>query len=388
MKTPRVLAAFCATTTLSLALALPSGAAQAATCKSQLAKADKAQGAATVPAYAALMACDQSIAADHFEKIMQNAGDAETLVSLSMIAIEADQWNPVWSMLGKINDYNAQDDVSFLIGQQCAENEKVASFLQGAYFGLRDIEFARWDDALVTCVSPSFDAWMIGKITEPPDKLFDEKWNAVATAFVEKLGAAALPHLATGAIKAAEIGGPYEAILIHMNNTVEPALGDTVSPEDQAALETALSTVATGVTPEQARSVADKLSNSGSEAAAAALLPTIYPDRVQGSGFHYGAVAVELADCKGTQSATLHVAVIEENGTRYSVGPAVDLPMRAMKPKLAKCTPADGQWPVYVTEEPLSGSGDLDALVDNITEQWTAKGYAVKRKDEKPVVLD
>jgi hypothetical protein len=382
MKTVRGLAVFAAAVTLS-------STAHAATCKSQLARAEKATGAAVVPAYTALMKCDADIGSQNFEKVMQNAGDAETLVGISMVAIEADQWNPVWGMIGKISDYSAQDRVAWLIGEQCANNEKVASFLQGAYFGLRDIEFARWDDALVSCEADSFDAWMIGKIEDPPDKLFDEKWNAVATAYVEKKGAEALPHFAVGAVKAAEIGGPYETILQHMEATVQPALGDEMPEADMSALADALSTVANGVTPEQARSVADRLANSGSEAAAAALLPTIYPDRVQsGGGFHYGAVAVELADCKGTQSATLHVATVQDTGGRYMIQSAIDGPMRGMKPKLTKCTAAAEAWPVYVTEAPLAGKGDIEALVTSVADQWAAKDYVVKRKDEKPVVLD
>jgi hypothetical protein len=292
-------------------------------------------------------------------------------------------------MIGKISDYNAQDDVSWLVGEQCAENEKVAMFLQGAYFGLRDIDFARWDDALVSCETAAFDEWMIAKVEDPPDKLFDEKWNAVATALVRKMGASALPHLATSAIKAAAIGGPYESILEHMNNTVSADFGEALGVDDQKELGISLSKVARNVTPEQARSVADRLANSGSEAAAAALLQVIYPDRVQsGGGFEYGAIAVEIANCKGTQTVTLHVAVIQDSGNRYLVQTAIDGPMRAMKPKLAKCNAADGDWPVYVTEEPLAGKSDLENLVSNVSEQWSSKGYSVKRKDERPVSLD
>ncbi len=373
----------------ALGAALLSPVAEAATCKSQLIKAEKAEGAAVVQAYANLMRCDADIAAQSFEKVMQNAGDAESLVGLSMIAIDADKWNPVWGMLGKISDYGAQADVAWLIGEKCVDNEKVGNFLQGAYFGLRDIDFARWDDALISCTSESFETWMVGKVEDPPDKLFDDKWNAVVTAFVEKKKADSLPHLATSAIKAAQIGGPYEAILQHMDAAVQPGLGEEMPPAHKAALADALSTVAKGVTPEQARSVADRLANSGSEEAAAALLPTIYPDRVQGGGgFHYGAVSVELADCKGTQSAFLHVAIVQDPGTRYLVQTAIDGPMRGVKPKLGKCSAADGDWPVYVTEAPIQGKGDVETLVDSISEQWASKGYEVKRKDEKPVVLD
>ena len=356
-----------------LAASAVSPSVEAATCKSQVARAERATGAAVIPAYQALVKCDKDLAGQTFEKVMQGAGDAETLVSLSMIAIDADIWNPVWNMIGKISDYSAQDEVAWRIGEHCATNDKVPNFLQGAYFGLRDIEFARWDDALESCESEAFDTWLVGKVEDPPDKLFDEKWNSVVTAYVER----------------AQIGGPFEAVLEHMTNTVAPALGEEILESDRRALAQALAGVAQQLPPEQGRSVADRLSNSGSEDDAAQLLPTIYPDRVQANGgFLYGAVSVESGTCKGVQSAVLHVAMIRDPGTRYLVQPDSEAPLRAFKPRLSKCTPADGSWPIYVTETPLADKDELDDLAETVTAQWQEKGYVVKRKDEKNVVLD
>jgi hypothetical protein len=93
-------------------------------------------------------------------------------------------------------------------------------------------------------------------------------------------------------------------------NRVAPDLGGQTTAEDQKKLEEALVSVATQVPADKSRSVANQLANSGSDAAAATLLPTLYPDRVQGGGgFLYGALAVEAGECDGNkQRSGLHGA--------------------------------------------------------------------------------
>ncbi|HJN76882.1 MAG TPA: hypothetical protein QGF58_23340 [Myxococcota bacterium] len=359
-----------------------------AKCEGQVARAKKAKGPATAAAFEKLAACDTTEAKRNFTAVMQNAGDSDSLIALSMVAIDHEIWNPVWEMMGKIPDYDARDVVAEGIGQHCADNEQVVKFLQGAYFGLRDIDFQQWDDALVTCQAESFDAWLVQTVENPPAKQYDEKWAKVAEIYVARLGADALPSLAVGAQNAAENDGPFEAVLALMDSAVAPSLGEEMAPEHQQALEDALVTMAKGLPANQARSIADRLANAGSEGAAASLLPAIYPDRVGSDGsFTYGAVSIELADCKGVQSASLHATEISEPGNRYILQDDILEPMRAFKPKLSKCT-TEGDWLVLATAEPMGGKGDLDDFTAGIEAQYIEKGYEVKIKEEKTVVLD
>ena len=69
--------------------------------------------------------------------------------------------------------------------------------------------------------------------------------------------------------------------------------------------------------------MANQLANSGADAAAAQLLPTLFPDRMQAGGsFLYAAVAVEAGECDGKKSAILHFANITEAGKRWAIAPA------------------------------------------------------------------
>lgn len=360
---------------------LPASAA----CEKQVAAAEKKSGMDLVPAFEKVLACDATVAKNVFPQLMQKSGDVESLTALSMVAIENDVWNPVWEMLGHIPDYDVRDQVATEIGGKCAESEKVVSFLQGAYFGLRDIEFAQWDDALVTCESESFEAWLVQTVENPPAKVYDDKWVKVLEIYVLRKGPDSLETLANGARKAAEVGGPFDATLAQMDAAVAPELGQDISPENQARLEAALVDLATGLPPDQARSVADRLANAGSEDAAAKLLPSIYPDRVRGGGFVYAGVAVEAGECKGAQTAVLHVAEIQESGRRYVISDEATGPLTSGKPKLKKCT-SEGDWTVIVSPEPVTSAG-LDEYVEGLKAQWEGNGYEVKIVNEKPVVL-
>ena len=359
-----------------------------AACEAQVKKLASSNDANVVANYAKVVACDTKVAKDNYFKAMQAAEDSDTLIELSMVAIDAEIWTPVWEMVGKISDYDARDTVAAGIGARCSDNEQVVKFLQGAYFGLRDIEFQQWDDALITCESESFDAWLVSTVENPPAKQYDEKWDTVAQSYIERTGADSLDALAKGAIKAAGDGGPFEAILAHMDAAITPGLGEDVDPEPMAKLESALTGMATQLPPEQARSVADRLANSGSDGAAAALLPAIYPKHVKaGGGFDYAAVSVELADCDGVKSAVLHSAVVDEPGTRYQFQTEIEAPMRAFKPKLGKCS-SEGEWVVLLRGEPMAGKGDLESFTSDLGKQYADKGYEVKVKSEKDVVLN
>ena len=320
---------------------------------------------------------------------MGRAKDVDTLVALSMAAIEADVWNPVWEQLSKVTSYDARDEIAESVGASCTDNPKVITFLQGAYLGIRStIDFRQWDDAYLSCESDDLTTWLQTKVESPPNSIFDERFDALLTIFVDRQRASALPHLATAAIAAAE-SGPYDSILLQMDAAVQPSLGARMSDADKQALETALVQVAQAVTPAKAKAVADRLANAGSEAAAVQLLPAIYSDRSHSDGsFLYGALAIETGDCgnKGKQ-AVLHLAEVREPGKRWMVQPDIEGPIRGVKAKLSKCSNDGGEWTVMVTPEPVSSSKEIEAWAEEHLQQWNGKGFESKIQKEKAIRL-
>jgi hypothetical protein len=374
--------------TLAFGLLMSTSPAQAGKCDAQVKKAESAKGIAIGAAFADLAKCDTSIAEEQYLKLLAGATDSDALVELSMAAVRFEVWNPVWGELGKISSYEARDEVAQRIGAACTTEPKVVSFLQGAYFGLRDIDFKQWDDAFRACESEDLTKWLTQQVEAPPDKMFDEKFNALLEVYVKKVGPAALGPLSKSAIKAAN-AGPFDAILLQMDSAVAPGLGESMTTENQQALEKALIEIAKGVAPEKSKAVADRLASAGSEAAAARLLPSIYPKLVQSGGsFLYGGAAVEAGDCKGVKTAVVHYATVTEPGKRWNVLSSLDVPMRAAKPKLAKCTLEEGGWPVAITPNPVSGSKEIEAWVQSVSKQWAERGYEVKTQEEKGVKLD
>jgi hypothetical protein len=244
---------------LALTLLLSTPDAQAAgKCDALVKKAEAAKGTDLATAFTNLAGCDHKLAEDSYMKLLSNAADSDALVAYSLAAIKLDIWNPVWGELSKIPDYSARDEVASRVGAACATEPKVTAFLQGAYFGLRDIEFSQWDDAFAACENTSLSDWLTTQVSAPPEKLYDEKFNALMGIYVNKQRAAALPVLSKAAVKAAK-AGPFDAILQQMDAAVAPSLGETLSEEDKAALEKALIEVAKGVDPEKAKLVADRL---------------------------------------------------------------------------------------------------------------------------------
>jgi hypothetical protein len=375
-------------TPLTLGLLLGSTPAHAGSCDSLVKSADTAKGTQLAVKFGQLAKCDATIAEENYIRFMTKATDAETLVALSFEAINAEVWNPVWQQLGKISDYDARDTVATELGAQCTDNPKVVSFLQGAYFGLRDIDFSKWHKAFVACESPALATWTETQVAAPPNRIFDDKFNALMAIYVQQKHEASLPVLAAAATAAAD-GGPFDAILIKMDEAVAPALGQAIDPEKQAKLESALVKVAREVGPDKARSVADRLANAGSESAAARLLPSVYPDRVQnGGGFLYGGVSVELGKCGDEKTAMLHVAEVREPGRRWLISAEATPPMRAFKPKLKKCDAEGGDWGVSFTPEPVQDGKAISSWVDSLETQWSEKGYTVKTQSEKSISLN
>ena len=371
-----------------LAATLGSSTAEAS-CQYLVRRANASSSSTLARNFTSLAKCSQQEAEASFNGLLPRAKSVDTLVDLSMAAIETEVWTPVWRVLSHdALDYDVRDQVATVIGEKCTENPKIVAFLKGAYFGLRDLEFQQWDDALVACQDAGWGDWLTQQAQTPPSSMFDDKYNALLSVVGTRLKADALPVFTKAAIKAAD-NGPFDAILMQMESAVQPGIGEPIKPEDKARLESSLVEIASNVNREKARSVADRLANAGAEAAAASLLPSVYPDRVdEDGGFLYGAASIERATCKGEKTAVLHVARVEEPGSRWIILNDVRAPLRALKPKLGKCEAEGSEWGVSTTPEPVASSKDVDVWVDQLEKQWTDKGYDVSVKKEKTITLD
>lgn len=373
---------------MSLFVALAVSAASAAPCDAHLAKIGTLTSEATAGAFSQLGTCDRKVAEASFNLYLERATDTDAVVGLFLAAIDTEVWIPAWGALTKITSYDARDEIARQVGESCVDRPKVVSFLQGAYLTLRDIEFQQWEDAFSTCTDPGLATFVESQVSAPPAKMFDEKFNALLDIYVKSRRIEALPALTTGAIHAAKGGGPFEPILMRMGEAIAPQLGSQITDEDKKKLEDALVSVAKQVPPDKARLVANQLANSGSDAAAAQLLPTLYPDRVQsGGGFLYGGVAVETGTCDGKKSAILHFAPVSEAGKRWAIVSAVETPMRAAKPRLGKCTAAPEPWSVLTTPEPVKAASDAEKWVESVQADLEKKGYDVKVQKEKAVKI-
>ncbi|HCH61905.1 MAG TPA: hypothetical protein DFR83_03810, partial [Deltaproteobacteria bacterium] len=204
----------------------------------------------------------------------------------------------------------------------------------------------------------------------------------------DKARAEALGSLTRGAIVAADNGGPFDTILMQMDAAVTPALGGETPAADKRALEESFVEIATNVSVEKAKTVADRLANAGAEEAAARLLPRLYPERIQSGGrFLYGAAAIEAGDCGGAKEAHIHVAEVTDPSKRWNVLTDVEAPMRGVKPKLKKCS-SEGEWAVATTPEPLKSAKAMEDWIAEIEKNWSDKGYSVKVSKEKRIDLN
>lgn len=369
-----------------ISLALFVASASAASCDKQLTAVKGADSGSVAAAFSALAGCDKATAEASFNDALAKATDTDALTALAEVAIDRDVWKPMWSALGKISSYEARDEVAHAVGESCTDKPKVVAFLQGAYFGLRDIEFQQWDDAFVACGDPGLAAWMDKQVQTPPSKKFDEKFVNLMAIYVKKNRGAALPNLTIGAIKAAETG-PFDAILFKMGESVAAEMGGTTSAENQATLEAALVEVASKVSKEKAMAVASQLANSGSEAAAAKLLPVLYGDVAKGGVYTYGAASIEQGDCGGKKQAIVHYVTVSEPGARWTIIKDIEEPLRAEKAKLAKTCTVDSPWPIVHTPTPIAGSSAVDKWVKELQVDLEGKGYDVKLTKEKGITL-
>ena len=370
---------------IGLIIASFSNTAEAA-CASALTAAKSASGSSLIRAFEQTIKCDRGVAEENFQIFVTRATDVDTLVDLSLSAIENDVWMPLWKMPGMIQDYSTRDIVVKSIGEKCGDNEKILPFLQGAYTALKNIDFARWNSAYASCEAATLGDWMAGQVSQPPSNEYDDKYATLMDAYIKRTGPSALSTLQAAAIAAAE-GGPFNSILTGMDSAVAPSLGDSITAENKASLEQAMVEVAKQVTPERSKEVAERLANAGSEAAAAGLLTSIYPDRHKGGVFTYGAAAIELADCSGTKTAVLHVAEVSESGKRWIITDDIESTLRGSKAKLKKCD-SEGDWGISTTPEPIKSGRDLSDWVSSLENIYTEKGYSVSQKGEKSITLD
>jgi hypothetical protein len=365
---------------LSLAFPLIS---QAGPCDTYLRKASTSEGETLVKAFEGLLKCDHEQAQVAFDDFMRGSKNVGTLVKLSITAIDAKAYTPIWNMLEKIPDYNTRDEIAKGVGDHCKTNDNVVTFIKGAYYGLRGRQFGQWEEALILCETEALTSWLEEVIVQPPKTTYDDKYNTVLTAYVKQRRYEALPVLERAAVASANQGGPFTSVLEKMDQAVQPGLGQSISEANRERLERSMATVASAILPEQAALVADRLFNAGSVDAAASLLPSVYPERVQSNDmFLYGTAAIESCDGE----AIIHYAPVYEPAKRWSILADVEEPSRTFKPKL-KCA-TEGEWPVLVTAEPLTEKSDLDTWAKDISTQWINKGLEVKLKSEKSITLN
>lgn len=380
---PRTVLGSILTAALVAGAALPT-AASAGQCDSYVRQTTSVSGERVVSLYREMLSCNQDEAEAGFDEFMRAAGSVGSIVDLSLVAIDAGVYTPVWNMMEKIPDYEARDEIAKGVGVNCDEHPQVLPFLQGAYYGLRDIQFQQWDDAFITCGSEDLVEWTESVVVNPPASVYDEKYNTITTVYAKHRKVAALPVLERAAIDAANRGGPFNAVIEKMDQAVQPeGIGERMTDESRAALESSLVAVAQTVGPEQAALVADHLYNAGAEEAAASLLPRVYPDRVQDGGrMLYGAASIETCDGK----AVLHVLEVTEPARRWSILADLEEPLRAFKPRL-HCT-TDGPWPIVATPEPVADSSAVSAWADELVAQWEARELDVKTRSERTLELE
>lgn len=364
-----------------LSVMLMGSLAQAGSCDSLVAAAGKAKGEALVTAFRSLAKCDAQVAGREFERFMLASGDLETLIGLGIAAIDADAYAGLWSGMGRV-PYEHRGPLAEAVGAACADHPKVLPFLQGAYAGLKGVDFEAWEPALKGCASEALDGWLAKVAQEPPSSPYNDKYHLILRTYARHKGVDALPALEAAAILAGTRGGPFNTVVETIQAAVQPrSVSAQMSADDRAKMEASLGRVAKAVPVELARVVADRLLNAGSADAAAGLLASVFADRMEGGALRWAAASVESCDGE----AIVHWATWTEAPTRWSVLEGATKALREVAPKL-KCTAKD-VWPVEASQEPLrGGSKSAGAWVEELVATWSAKGLKVKAKEEKVTV--
>ena len=212
-----------------------------------------------------------------------------------------------------------------------------------------------------------------------PPREFDQKYATVVDLYAAKKKAAALPVLEKAAGTAAASGGPFASIVDAMVKAVTPeGIGGKPSDADRDALVASLQRIpASGEA--QIQRLANAMVTVGAPDAAGALLPKLYPDRMQEDGsFLYGVASIEKCE----DASVVHWAVVEDPAKRWSIDEQVDAPAKAFKAKLKCKTPSP--YTVQLTPEPVKDPNEVEAWAEQLA---SAAGDGTKLKAEKTVVL-
>lgn len=356
--------------------------ASAGSCDWMVRKVATTEGESLVKLYRDLIKCDRAAAETTFDEFMRASKDLETLLPLTLLAIDQKIHRPVWEMIDKL-PYEVRDDLAYEVGAACSDRDQVIPFLQGAFYGLRAPDLARWSTSFQSCPKGVFVDWLEGIVREPPAQAYDEKYNTALNGYVKQRKIDALPVLVKAAIVSADKEGPFNAIVEKMGQAAQPTgFGATMSTGDRTRLEESMIEVAKNVGQEKAAVVADRLSQLDSEKAAASLLPVIFPERVKGGRLEYGTAAVEACDGQ----AIIHWSMVSDPAKRWWVLDDVEAELRTAKAKL-KCE-TEGEWPTFGMNEPASDRSSVDDWLSVVTAAWTDKGFKVKTKEEKAISLN
>lgn len=345
-----------------------------AACERELKALEGTQGEAVAGAYGKLAACDAAKAQEAFPAAVKRSGDVESLTELAVVAIGAGNTGAVQGLLELLpqDQYTAREETARAIGSRCGSDPKIEAFVLGLHDALKDRAFVGWAGALRSCDTDAVTQELERLAAAPPARAFDDKYATVVELYARKRGAEALPVL-KGAAAASAKGGPFPVVVDAMVKAVTPeGIGGEPTAEGKQALVAALSSLADAVNDQDAlRRLANAMVSVKAPDAAGALMPKLYPDRVQsGGGFLYGVAATEACG----DAAVVHWAVVQDAGSRWSIAEDVDAAAKGFKPRL-KC---EAEWTVQVTPEPVADSGDVEAWAEGLADDG-AKLRAEKR---------
>lgn len=350
--------------------------AMAATCPKEMKALDAAKGDNVASAFLAVAVCDLGVANAAFPNAMKKTGDVTSLTSLTFAALDNGLTGPVTTMLEAIPEYSAREELARAVGAGCTANAARVGFVR-SLTELKGRAFVAWSGAVAECTAPEIDAALESLVAAPPQGTAeDNKYSAVVDLYARRKQAAALPALEQAAA-ASLAGGPLTVLVDGMVKAVTPTgIGAKPSPADRDALVASLGRIGANASPEVANSLAQTMAKVGAEDQAVALLPKIYPTKVQASGgFLYGLAAIEKCD----DVSVIHYATVQEPGKRWSPQADATTAANVFKRKL-KC---GAEWQVQLSAEPVASAEEVTAWAEKMAEATPG----AKLKAEKTIVL-